>query len=520
MMAADNDNRISGKIISPQQPDDSSCSAEIGAETVTMDSKEFLGQQDDQLSGDVNGSFTGEVTTDLTQCNSSSKRQPIKINNGKFTADLKKAKKTATNRQKFRNFIQSQKVSTRKFSQTDKMFSSKTKVQKRTGKFSFSSQRLARIKVENTKKNFRFQPVAQDQKNARICEKCSTSAGNIKKAKLSSKPASEYMRNFEYVVRKCVRYYLKHGYPTSEIFQAFFEAFVALEPEIKNSEHSLYLFEILRDRTLANMNQLVCNQEFKDQTSVSRALQKMSLFKEPCRVLRYAFRLVHFVQQNLGKDKPEHINFIDELASILETENLYCSVIHSSKCGAWDTLKYCYEPITRDQLCPCRSRQKLSLILANFQYMLESLMDSIGNVHPELDLTSVCKLALRQLETELQDSTSEKSRDVYEAIFFLLEEPILQIESKACRQYLWSDIRLPLTDKMFLVDHAYDIFYFFFRFLALLIVAVKNQIADQLRFEMVCRIFQILENSPDLETLGLEFDPKDVFEYCACVGNE
>lgn len=157
----------------------------------------------------------------------------------------------------------------------------------------------------------------------------------------------------------------------------------------------------------------------------------------------------------------------------------------------------------------------LPKLLKNAQDIWKKLLVSFKILCPELDLGYCCENALSLLESEL--ANTDNNDMIYRLLLELLGERIIESTSPN-PNYMnnWSKLEIAENCQSLLLEQPCKIFFFLFRFLAILLYSLKSKMDMETKSEFAHAIVQTLETTPDLFLVSDEkrCDLTAIFEHC------
>ena len=349
-------------------------------------------------------------------------------------------------------------------------------------------------------------------------------ATQIEKRVVEINKIAGYFKNIDYLIRKTALFYLQEK-SASEIAQKFSAALVKLEQEVGQTNQQEF-FRILKGKLLQNIGRIVVKGISAGKATTAMIdIDESILPERVCQLYYFPFRFFHIVNHNLIQEEEKARNFMEKLAKLLETEDFSCNVNKTcanksccanqgGECNLGQIfLNFCSPVREHGAICICTGRATLQKILEFIQYILEEeFIGFIKSECPDLELEQLVKEALKKMRQELQTSQDM----AYMLIYDLLQNPIKEIANGCSSEKMWGNLEIKSEQLNLLLEHSHKLFYFFFRFLGLIVPQLFQAIPDEMQSAIQGNISEIISQHAffPLEHLSAACDLEEIFQYC------
>lgn len=168
------------------------------------------------------------------------------------------------------------------------------------------------------------------------------------------------------------------------------------------------------------------------------------------------------------------------------------------------------------QKIPRFPEETVSMVLKIIQGIFKESLQVL-KVCPQLELPHYLDKALAILEYEFI-TAAEKKDDYYTLLLRILGDKILEIEepSEEGENAAWEHIHLQPAEIVVLNQQPCRIFYFFFRYISVLMFSLKEVLKSEHKAQFAHAFIQILDAIPGpfLSEPGKKCDLQSIFEYC------
>ncbi len=290
-------------------------------------------------------------------------------------------------------------------------------------------------------------------------------------------------KSFEYLIRKFINYHLRGNCSPEELHDYIQEAMKILSKQLlAKGLNNQVLLDVLENRVFQNLK------KFRLQGATgTREKENFEPFEEvlavrrPCEIFYVAFCFFSILESQLEWDEKDDADGFSssELLRILETENLASDQEEDKRCDLQKVFQDCYEytMASWDGTCPCDRTKKITEMLESIQYFLEEITGFIKGCNPQAETYYCFHESFQMIKEEVKE-TEGKNYDIYKAIYRLFKKPVLEMVKQGSSADEWSKVSHGQEYMIIIADSPRRLFFFFLRFLFLLLCHLQSVIKE------------------------------------------